>query len=61
MIKSYDQCLETQKRRVKAGKRGYAKAVRRYLLKFVSDYLDYKSLKNGLPVTWKKKKPGEKK
>lgn len=34
MVTSSAQCEKIQARRVKAGKRGYAKAVRRYLLDY---------------------------
>lgn len=40
MVKSYKQCEEIQKRRVAAGLRGYAKAVRRFLKsRYPTDYL----------------------
>lgn len=50
MIKTHAQAVAIQDRRVKAGKRGYAKAVRRYLqAKRAGTYLD---ARNQLPVRW---------
>ncbi len=50
MIKNFDHAVEVQKRRVKAGKRGYAKAVRRFLLR--DKGLNYKAFKPLLPRNW---------
>lgn len=47
MIKSIEQAQRIQEQRVKAGKRGWAKAVRRYLLWEHKDH--YKIVKYGLP------------
>lgn len=58
MIKSYAQAAAIQGRRVKSGKRGYAKAVRRYLLATRADtYADtYLNARNQLPVRWDRPK-----
>lgn len=54
MIKTYAQAVAIQGRRVKSGKRGYAKAVRRYLLATrAGTYLD---ARNQLPVRWDRPK-----
>lgn len=50
MIKSLEQAIATQKRRAAQQKRGYAKAVRRFLKRTHSD--DYKYLKRSLAVFW---------
>lgn len=52
MIKSFEQCVGIQERRVSKKKRGYSKSVRNFLLKNHSD--SYDELKGKLPVTWEK-------
>lgn len=54
MIKSYEQAMAVQDRRANSGKRGYAKAVRRYLLNNHKDR--YQSRKAALKAIWPKKK-----
>lgn len=59
MINSFQQCLEIQKRRVAAGKRGYSKAVRRFLRATAkiegNEDESYKVLIAQMPVNWEKK------
>lgn len=56
-ITSLTQCYEVQRRRVKSGKNGYSKAVRKFLL-FISHYhYDYQEQLSKLPVRWDYKKP----
>ena len=57
MIKSFVQACDVQNRRAHSGKRGYAKAVRRYLLR--DRKAEYKDRKQLLTVVWPK--PKEKK
>jgi len=52
MIKDMRHAELVQSRRIDAGKRGYAKAVRRFLLR--DHGLNYKALKPFLPVMWNK-------
>lgn len=58
MITSIEQCKEIQKRRVALKKRGYAKAVRTFLLKEakaeknVENRSFYRDTMNSLKVTW---------
>lgn len=54
MIKTIEQAKAIQKRRVKAEKRGYAKAVRRFLRRECSTV--YKEVKAHFPVVWDGKK-----
>lgn len=53
MITSTAQAKRIQERRVAAGKRGYAKAVRRFLLQGSN----YQEAKAQLPVTWEVPNP----
>lgn len=58
MVRTEVQATEIQKRRVAQNKRGYAKAVRRWL-RTIEDDDEFKSVRGRLPVTWdrpKKKK-----
>ena len=50
MIKSLDQAKAVQERRVAKGLKGYAKAVRRYLLKNHRE--EYVSIRSELEVKW---------
>ena len=50
MIKSSKQAAAVQKRRIKAGKRGYSKAVRRYFLRI--DSFNYRANMSDMPVSW---------
>ena len=54
MIKSMEQAKAVQEHRIKNGKRGYAKAVRRFCLRQATDHLGYKELRAMLPVSWVK-------
>lgn len=51
MIKTQEQASKVQQRRADSGKRGYAKAVRRYLLR-TSHADTYRVYKARLPVYW---------
>lgn len=53
-ITSFVDCINVQERRVQAKKRGYAKAVRNWLL--INHPDDYATMKAQLPVTWVKPK-----
>jgi len=54
MVKSFEQAEAIQKRRSDAGKRGYAKAVRRAVSRFVSrESGDYRNAMSTLPVFWR--------
>ena len=57
MIKTFAHAAAIQDRRADSGKRGYAKAVRRYLLRQYPDL--YLSRKQSLTAVWPK--PKEKK
>ena len=59
MVKLIEQAKKIQNARVAAGKRGYAKAVRRFLLREHAPRFDrYEHAKKSLPVAWPaKKKP----
>ena len=50
MVKSLKQAELIQMRRSKSGLRGYAKAVRRYLLHSHTE--NYQNAKSSLPVNW---------
>ena len=50
MVKTIEQAKAIQSRRAKSGKRGYAKAVRRYLKRNHAD--DFLAIKNNLAVAW---------
>ena len=50
MIKTIEQAQKIQKSRVKAGKRGYAKAARRFLKREYPN--SYKIRKSALDVAW---------
>lgn len=50
MIDSIEQAISVQRRRVMAGKQGFAKSVRRCLKKNHAD--DYASVRDGLRVFW---------
>ena len=54
MIKTFRQAALVQDRRADSGKRGYAKAVRRFLLREYPDL--YQSRKQSLTVVWPKPK-----
>ena len=49
MIKSQEHAQAVQKRRHESGKRGYAKAVRRFMRRSGDSYT---AMKAGLPVRW---------
>lgn len=50
MIKDFEHAQAVQERRVKDNKRGYAKAVRRFLLR--DRGINYEAFKPLLPVRW---------
>lgn len=50
MIKAMIQAVAVQKRRVDSGKRGYAKAVRRFIAS--ANTGSYRETMNSLPVNW---------
>ena len=54
MIRSYPQAVAVQKRRVLAGKRGYAKAVRRFCASVYAS--QYREKIDELPVNWMRAK-----
>lgn len=53
MIKSIEQCIAVQQRRVDSKKRGYSKAVRTFVIKNLNDD-NYREIMDSLPVNWKK-------
>jgi len=56
MVKTLDQAVGVQQRRYALGKRGVAKAVRRYLLHVDPD--SYESRRDSLPANWPEAKKG---
>ena len=54
MITDSHQAMQVQTRRVTAGRSGYAKAVRRYLLR--EHAADMRVEKQRFPVSWKPRK-----
>lgn len=52
MIRTTQQAIAVQARRAKSGKRGYAKAVRRYFARTAAGV--YRAQMNSLSVNWKK-------
>lgn len=57
MITTVQQCFKIQERRVAQGRRGYSKAVRRFILQHSKDDAEYKANLALLPVNWEAKAP----
>ena len=49
MIKSMEQAVAVQQRRVEAGKKGHAHAVRRYFHRIAKDWYGVNELKQSVP------------
>lgn len=54
MVNDMDKAKRIQERRVAAGKRGYAKAVRRFLKRYEAEGRggSYRQARDLLPVSW---------